>query len=338
MPRVSSRNIPVYFKPPQVSVSEVDKIILYYNNGIPLADIVRRVQFAKSEREGKCLSYPDIYTILFHAKKDGRITQRQAPLGELPISDFPLYFQAFRDGKTFQECLDAITEAGRKATTVVFHTKLFRAMGDRHRDHSRKFTDALDKASAEERGRRFLLDLVKYFKRTLVGPANNRRPAVIIYTDDLPRDFVVNLHSLNTDLSRELLLILAPGILSDLEQEQVKIKTQEPKVLSNKTRQQLADEAVAMLGLAVENDPSLTAGQKPKPVPVKTAEEVEDDQELAVLTPEQLEAEEAELPGNIPLPSAHNADSQGPTNLYSLENLADDDELEPLDESPNVAE
>lgn len=346
MPRVAQRQIPIFYKPPYVGVMEIDKIILYYNNGIPIGDIIRRCQLTKHERDGKCLSYPDIYTILFHAMKDGRVKQRELPDHEMPIKDFPVYFQFFREGCTQDECWNMLSDDCQKFTSKNFHIRLFRAMGDRFREYQRRQVDLLDKTTNEQRERQFVSTLMNKFKRLSVGVPGKARPAIVLFLDELPLEFLNQLHQLDTDFSRGLLLALNPTMLSELEAHQVRSKLEHPAKshFSKAKQQQLADDAVRELQVtlgsaipkakAAEDDPAKAV--KPEPFM-----DPEDKAELDLLTPEQLEeAENSETQQrnpSIPLPSAHQPASQSPG--FDIHNLVDNDPMDPNDDDlPNVVE
>jgi hypothetical protein len=192
MGRLEERKIPLYYKPPFVTPGELEKIIRFYDNGIQFADMLRKLQSARPERRARCLSYCDVYTILYNAATTGKVSQRRTPDTEMPIADFALFYKQFCKGGTLEECLAEMSESGRKTTSLAFASRLFRSMSERWRDEKREHLDTLDP-----------------------------KP-VVKELNDLPLSLLRDISSLGTDISKRLAIFTDPTLRS-MEQVMHKI-------------------------------------------------------------------------------------------------------------------
>jgi len=333
MPRLGTRYIPIFFKPPQVTPEEIAKIASLYNSGIDMPDIIRRMQMARDERDGKCLSYVDIYTILFQELRAKRVVQRTEPLGEMPIKDFAEYIKRLREGGTAEECVAAISAEGRKQTTKSFLTRLFRTITDRHREYREKQAETLSGTEILQRESSLSHQLIAKFHRLSVkqpdsadGQKGKPRQAIILYLDELDKGFINTIYALGTDYSKDMAILLNNGMIPDVQAVAV------AKPVDREALDAMHDEAAALLDRGVKQMP-------PEPPPPKPYEGPEDDEELSTLTAAELEEEaEAELvpfketkPTPINFPSAHSEESRSPstTSGFDLDNLGDEDEVAP---------
>lgn len=342
MPRIGTRHIPIFFKPPQVLQTEIDKIITHYNAGLPLADIIRRVQLTRDERDGKCLSYVDVYTILYQALRAKQVIQRDGPIGEMPIVDFVDYIKRMREGGTAAECEACVSVEGRRRTSRIFFTRLFRTITDRHREYREQEKLKLSGAEILQRESDLSRQLLSKFKRLSIKQpvdpitklASPARPAIILYLDELDKATINDIYALGTDYSRDMAIMLNDGMVPDLVSAPAGSSPTPlpPKPLSTKAPFPEFDPH--------ELPPPRQYAQPAQPQPF---EGPEDDEELDTLTQADLEADaesaeiEAQLgkyvePQTSPLtfPSAHKEESDLPsgTSGLDLHNLGDDDEAE----------
>jgi hypothetical protein len=179
--------------------------------------MLRKLQSARPERRARCLSYCDVYTILYNAATTGKVSQRRTPDTEMPIADFALFYKQFCKGGTLEECLAEMSESGRKTTSLAFASRLFRSMSERWRDEKREHLDTLDPKPVVKEQRMITAFLDKAVRADVGG-----KPALIVILNDLPLSLLRDISSLGTDISKRLAIFTDPTLRS-MEQVMHKI-------------------------------------------------------------------------------------------------------------------
>lgn len=195
MPR-EPREIPIYFDEKTVGSSMISKIIQWYSIGeAPISRIVQRVRKSSARNVHAKMDYVDIYSILFVARKEKKVTDRQKkPYGELSLEDFATFFKAWKEGATFRECKEVV---GRVESNR-YCSRVFKSLNERYRAEKQANAtrarqlgvdsdlEGVDEESLEELTDESLIELslLRKAERRLVG----NKMALVVYFEDIPAE------------------------------------------------------------------------------------------------------------------------------------------------------
>jgi hypothetical protein len=123
------RTVLLRYEPEDVGPEIIDIVLKRWEQEIPLEAILHQVNTRIRAENRLCLSLPDLYAILAHAKAADKITQRRKPQNELSLKKFAEVFQVWQNGGTCKQCI----AAAAPFTNKYFIDKCFRALMERHR-------------------------------------------------------------------------------------------------------------------------------------------------------------------------------------------------------------
>lgn len=178
MAMLRERKISVYYKEPEVSADELKMIFNFWIKDVPIIQMMRRMQPSRVARHQQPLIYVDIYSILFTLLAAEQITQRRTNPYEMTIKDFAAFFQIWKQSGTYAECYSALSERPEVKT---YATNVFRSISDRYRREQ-----AANCPADISSGKSTSLAIKQHILSLATRRKIDNRQALVIFIDQIP--------------------------------------------------------------------------------------------------------------------------------------------------------
>lgn len=152
-----------------IGQENIDRIIKWYQKGTPLQQIVRMIN-GMNHSDGISLSIIDCYAVLYQAKREDKVKQRQKHLEtELEIDNFRIVYKAWTRKARMKDVFSLLP--GMRIPIE----RAYKSFNNRQRDEKRQAEELLEEKA---------INVLKFATNQLI----DNRQALVIYLDDLPEE------------------------------------------------------------------------------------------------------------------------------------------------------